>query len=83
VELSGTPVQLIRADDIVVAKLEWAKLGGSERQLRDVVGILMVQGPAVDRASIERWVAALGLGSEWSRVLDLERVERASGNPGG
>jgi hypothetical protein len=78
VELSGTPIRLIRAEDIAVAKLEWAKLGGSERQLRDVVGILMVQGPAVDRARIERWVTALDLGSEWSRVLDLERAERVS-----
>lgn len=78
VELSGVPVRLIEAEDVVVAKLEWARLGGSERQLRDVVGVLIVQGPAVDRARIERWVAALDLGAEWSKVLHLERAERES-----
>lgn len=48
---SGTP-DSIRAEDIVVAKLEWAKETESERQLRDVVGVLMVQGDTVDRTRI-------------------------------
>ena len=77
-ELSGVPLHLIRAEDVVVAKLEWAKLGGSERQLRDVVGILMVQGATLDRAKIERWVAELGLEDVWSRALDLEKAEKES-----
>jgi hypothetical protein len=62
----------------VIAKLEWAKLGGSERQLRDVVGVLMVQGAALDRAYIERWVTELDLSDQWSQVLDLERAEKES-----
>jgi hypothetical protein len=78
VELSGVPVHLVRAEDIVIAKLEWAKLGGSERQLRDVVGVLMVQGAAFDRAYVERWVAELGLTNQWSQVLDLERADKES-----
>ena len=78
VELSGVAVHLVGADDIVIAKLEWAKLGGSERQLRDVIGVLMVQGAALDRAYIERWVTELDLSDQWSQVLDLERAEKES-----
>lgn len=76
-ELGGVPLHLIRAEDIVVAKLEWAKLGGSERQIRDVVGVLMVQGPDLDRDYIEGWVSTLGLRDEWDQVLALERENRA------
>lgn len=72
VVLSGVPLQVARAGDIVVAKLEWARLSSSERQIRDVVGVLLVQGRDLDRDYIEGWVDDLGLGEEWSRVLKLE-----------
>jgi hypothetical protein len=48
-EVAGLSLSLVRPDDMVVAKLEWAKLGESDKQLRDVLGTLMVQGPALDR----------------------------------
>lgn len=41
------------AEDIIVHKLEWFRAGGevSERQWLDVLGVLRVQGPALDLAS--------------------------------
>jgi len=78
-ELGGVPLHLIRAEDIVVAKLEWAKLGRSERQIRDVVGVLMVQGPDLDRDYVEGWVSALGLRDEWHQALAWELENRSRG----
>ncbi len=52
-------------EDTVLTKLEWSKLSGSERQLRDVAGVLRVSGPELDIEYIEKWVQALGLGAEW------------------
>jgi predicted nucleotidyltransferase len=68
VELGGLAVWMATAEDTILAKLEWAKAGESERQLRDVVGILEVAGGRLDRAYIERWVAELGLLDLWARV---------------
>ncbi len=58
------------AEDIVLAKLEWFRGSGetSERQWRDVVGVISVQGAAVDRSYLRDWAARFG-------VLDL--LERA------
>lgn len=56
------------AEDTIVAKLEWASAGESERQLRDVVGILGMSGEGLDRAYIERWVRELGLQDLWARA---------------
>lgn len=69
--IGGVEVFIATAEDTIVAKLEWAKQGESERQLRDVAGILDVSGSNLDRPYIDRWVAELGLLVEWDRAKAL------------
>jgi hypothetical protein len=66
--LLGADVFVATAEDSIVAKLEWAKLGDSERQLRDVAGIVSALGSALDVAYIERWVDELDLVAHWTQV---------------
>ena len=51
------------AEDIVLAKLEWYQMGGqvSERQWRDVLGVLKVQGDRLDMAYLRRGADELGV----------------------
>ncbi len=66
IAILGVPVFVASPEDTIIAKLEWSKASaGSERQRRDVAGILAVSGSTLDFAHIERWVGALGLGEEW------------------
>jgi hypothetical protein len=65
VELSGVELDVASAEDVLIAKLEWAKLGASARQIDDVAGIIRLQGESLDRAYVERWVRALGLDEQW------------------
>ena len=67
-DLLGTPGWIATVEDMVVAKLEWAAATDSERQLRDVAGMLAVGGKAIDRDYIVRWVEVLGLRQAWRRV---------------
>jgi len=67
-KLFGTTVFVATAEDTVLAKLEWARLGESERQLRDVVGILEMRGDQLDRPYVERWVRELGVEELWGRA---------------
>jgi hypothetical protein len=67
-EVQGQQVSFASAEDTVVSKLERARAGESERQLRDVRSILAVSGDRLDLAYIERWVTALDLQDQWSMV---------------
>lgn len=67
--LLGVPVYAASAEDTVISKLEWSvQSGRSERQRRDVAGIVATMGDQLDRAYIERWVRELGLEEEWSEA---------------
>jgi hypothetical protein len=74
VELNGVSIEVATAEDTIIAKLEWAKIGESERQIEDVVGILRMQLDHLDRDYIERWVESLGLRAEWNRANRLMRT---------
>jgi len=70
-EVQGMRLTIATPEDVVVAKLEWAKLGESQLQLKDVAGIIRVQGENLNVAYIERWVEELGLGAQWKSVREL------------
>lgn len=63
------------AEDTVLAKLEWYRKGGgvSDRQWRDLLGVLKIQAAALDKAYLVHWARELG-------VADL--LQRASNEAG-
>ena len=67
-KLLGIEVSIATAEDTIIAKLEWAKQGASDRQLEDVAGILRVRGSDLDLDYIERWITELGLAEPWRRA---------------
>jgi hypothetical protein len=69
VDLLGTSGFITSAEDLVIAKLEWAAATDSDRQRRDVIGILAV-ADEIDLAYVERWAAALGLQATWASVKE-------------
>jgi hypothetical protein len=52
-------------------KLEWYRRGGevSDRQWRDLVGVLKVQAGLLDHAYLVRWAHELGVSDLLSRAL--------------
>jgi len=60
------------AEDTVLRKLQWYKEGGgvSDRQWKDVLGVMKAQGSRLDAPYLDRWARLLGL-------LDLLKKARA------
>jgi len=59
------------AEDIVLAKLEWYRLGGgvSDQQWRDIIGVLKVQAGRLDLEYMQKWAAELGVTDILQRAL--------------
>jgi hypothetical protein len=64
------PFYMASPEDTILNKLEWYRMGGevSTSQWNDILGVLKVQGTALDMAYMQRWTKAL-------QVTDL--LERA------
>jgi len=69
-EISGVDVFAATAEDIVIAKLIWSKLGESQRQIEDAAGVIRVQTGKLDLSYIQSWVDALDLGEQWQAARD-------------
>ena len=59
-------------EDTVLAKLRWYRDGGgvSDRQWNDVLGVLKVQGPTLDRGYLREWAGRLNLVDLLRRAMD-------------
>lgn len=64
------------AEDIILHKLEWYRLGNeiAQRQWDDVLGVMRLQGSALDRVYLERWARELGVDD----LLARARAEAAT-----
>ena len=71
VDVQGMRLHTATAEDVVLSKLEWAKVGASKRQIEDAAGILKIRSAELDRNYIEHWVQDLALQEQW---LDALRI---------
>jgi hypothetical protein len=64
-------VYLASAEDNLLAKLEWYRLGNevSDRQWRDILGVIKTQGERLDFAYLRQWAAALDVADLLEKAL--------------
>lgn len=58
-------------EDTILSKLEWYRLGGevSERQWRDILGVLKTRAGELDLAYLQTWAGELNIGDLLERAL--------------
>ena len=62
---------VVDTEDIILAKLEWYRLGNeiSDRQWRDILGILKVQAGRLDLDYLRKWAVELKVADLLQRAL--------------
>lgn len=58
-----------RPEDIILAKLRYYEEGRSEKHLRDITGILKMQGERLDREYVSLWTERLSVKTWWEMIL--------------
>jgi hypothetical protein len=74
VEVHGASFFVATAEDVVIAKLEWAKLAESRRQIEDVATIVRMRRDSLDREYLDKWIGELDLKKEWTDARRLAAV---------
>ena len=66
--IEGVEVPVATPEDVLIAKMEWARMGESARQMEDAAKMLRVRSPSLDRGYVDRWVRELDLAIQWAAV---------------
>jgi hypothetical protein len=75
VQFQGVELFIASPEDLVVSKLEWAKMGGSQLQIRDVATVLKKRWASLDHSYLKKWVAELDLAAEWQSALQQAGIQ--------
>lgn len=69
---SNEQIWVLSAEDVILAKLDWFRLGNevSERQWRDILGVLKTQRSALDLNYLRCWAQTLGVTDLMERALE-------------
>lgn len=55
-------------EDVILKKLEWHKMGASQKHLEDVMGMLRISGNKLDYKYIDKWAIKIGVQDVWQKV---------------
>lgn len=65
---AGYDASFSSPEDVILKKMEYYRDGGSEKHLRDITGMLRIQGTVMDRSYIDEWSLKLKLEAVWEAV---------------
>jgi hypothetical protein len=70
VRATGEQLWIKAPEDTILRKLLWYREGGevSEKQWRDIAGVLRVAGPELDVAYLDDWATRLGISALLARA---------------
>ena len=65
----GVSLDIVSPEDLILAKLRWARQSHSETQHEDALNVALTHAPALDTAYLEEWAARIGLSDALAELL--------------
>jgi hypothetical protein len=71
------PFYVASPEDTILHKLTWYRMGGevSDRQWNDILGVLKVQGAALEMEYLQRWARVLEVNDLLAKALEDAGLE--------
>ena len=67
--IEGQDVRVAPIEAVILGKLRYFQIGGSERHLRDIARMVQVSGDLIDKPVLDHWVEQLELSDAWTKAL--------------
>jgi hypothetical protein len=72
----GINVKILTPEDVILSKLIWSKMGQSERQFRDALGVTVVQWKKLDQNYLNKWAKKLNVEDLLDKILrEAEKLQ--------
>ena len=68
--VNGENVRFAPIEYVIVYKLRYAQMGGSDRHLRDVARMLETSRELIREDALHGWIARLDLAAPWERARE-------------
>ena len=67
--VEGRDAYFASPEDVILYKMLYLRDSGSDRHVRDILGMLSVSGSDIDRIYIDDWAVRLGLKDMWESIV--------------
>ncbi|MGB6042857.1 MAG: hypothetical protein WBF93_06830 [Pirellulales bacterium] len=67
---AGRQARFASPEDAILKKLEYYREGGSEKHVRDIKGVLLIQGDAIDFDYLNNWAEYLRVVDQLKQILE-------------
>jgi hypothetical protein len=64
-------------EDVILRKIQYYQMGGSDKHLRDIAGVIKIQGSHLDLAYLTEWAERLGVAEHWRAIRERVAGEQA------
>jgi hypothetical protein len=78
-EIDGVKTFVVTAEDAILSKLEWSKIGESERQFRDAFNVASLMWDELDISYLKTWAVELKVEDLLERLLDEAKPPPSGG----
>ncbi len=66
--LEEKEINFASPEDVILKKMEYYKMGGSEKHLRDITGILKIYKGKIDFEYLKNWISIFDLTEIWEAI---------------
>lgn len=72
IQVGDIKISVAPLEYVLIRKLQYHAMSGSDRHLRDIVMMLRISGDLVDRAAMDEWLSHLDLLAAWEHAQGFE-----------
>jgi len=74
IKMHDVDLFIASVEDTIISKLEWSKMGQSQRQLEDVAVMLQAESESLDRSYLKKWITELAVQKQWEDARQLAGI---------